>query len=1119
MFRKGGTLAMGGIVAAFLAFCGVAFGQGAILQGGPVTASHPVVWYYSGLVGDPGNAAGFGPNGVAGVGISELLLVHQGTGTPPYANVGTGPMYATNCGYDGPVSSGSGYHYLCLDPNANGGGLIEYGYSPPATPLPLNLCVNGSCTVLPQSGGSGSTPATRQITTGNVDTATTTDNQIQWASASPGFKIENLYGCGPTTKGLWLNVSDEEGTAALYPIMLVAGAGNTVAGTSTAMIATTLAGTRISCDGISNWTASPVNPNTMTEWINPVSQYGAIGDEDDSYHCSWTSQLTCPGKNIAYFTGTKIVDIGYAGPGYGAYVGTATWNSQHVLNLSPTPTTAGPLIHVTAIGLTTATGIGYLVGDEVGMDCGSGCTQFNQSTGYVSEIGFYNDNASGHLPTVAAAGTGGVDNASCTVIANGNGTSADGYALQGNYIQVNVVLNSSGNLGSGATISSYANASTLYTANMASPADEPVSAGTCTGLTGAALNFEPSGIPVTFAFNIKANDITTGFYSAIGCASTATALDTLSGAGSGATAECNAATSDARWCTDNTTAFANVIAAANNQSALNRPFRVHTPAGGYCLKPTLTPINGYGNFEGEGHNHTVFFLIANTAGDWPATLDSNQNGSLQNQGGTMTYGDEVNPNRGGEHFGGYTVIGDWSSAATQNALMNYGPTDWMHVYDYEAYYVHGRCWGVGADGPYPTGKGSVRESDAQDVRFEDCGAPGIPPLDIVSLGQIYGPNNLHFRNVRVFDPHGPGQAYRSCGNSDPAHIITWDDSHIELSSMSGTSLVADGLQLGDANCPNESFPAVGGGSYTPSSSPSPGIASFIGAGDTFSNIPAGYGATAGTTAAVHVYNGANNSNIILSGTIGAAGGAAGGGVYFDGGNKSTFRFQSNGASDYQWRAGTSLSSTNVGPGVTYDCGYLGCPLSQLVETDAQPGGANPLSFPMYSNALNHPLGLMWSQTVGVANATSGGQTMFGTGIGSRGFGPNYPVVGTLFETKAFGTYSTAASPGTTTFAVSLGGTTLLNWPTLALGNSQTTVPWSLYATCTFTAVGIAATANCWGTVSASGAATVPFFEAASVTGLNTTTIIGATLNLKTTWNAYASGDTIIWNNGGIWVPN
>lgn len=126
-----------------------AWGQGAILQGGPWTPGHVPQYVGQGssqaVVQDGGGARG----GAVGVNPSELGITARGTGTAPYAGQGTGPLGTNVCDYDAPTTNATGYHYLCLSPNAQGGGLLAYGASFPATALPFKFNINGTAYTFP----------------------------------------------------------------------------------------------------------------------------------------------------------------------------------------------------------------------------------------------------------------------------------------------------------------------------------------------------------------------------------------------------------------------------------------------------------------------------------------------------------------------------------------------------------------------------------------------------------------------------------------------------------------------------------------------------------------------------------------------------------------------------------------------------------------------------------------------------------------------------------------------------------------------------------------------------------------------------------------------------------
>jgi hypothetical protein len=130
-----------------------AFGQ-AILQGGPWAPGRaPMYVGQSGsqpIVQDSGPASGGG----IGLGLAEQLLqIRSATNTYPAANAGTGQFLTNWCDYDGPTTNATGYHFLCMSPNAQGGGLIAYGAAGGASTLSLAFNVNGTTYPFPFSIG------------------------------------------------------------------------------------------------------------------------------------------------------------------------------------------------------------------------------------------------------------------------------------------------------------------------------------------------------------------------------------------------------------------------------------------------------------------------------------------------------------------------------------------------------------------------------------------------------------------------------------------------------------------------------------------------------------------------------------------------------------------------------------------------------------------------------------------------------------------------------------------------------------------------------------------------------------------------------------------------------
>jgi hypothetical protein len=121
-----------------------AMAQSTVLQGGAWTPGH--VPQYSTYGSQPVVIDGGGSGGGAiGQNLSELGIVSRSpTNTYPSANSGNGPHGEHGCLYDAPITNATGFHYLCFDPNALGGGLISYGAGGGAAVGTLTFNLNGA---------------------------------------------------------------------------------------------------------------------------------------------------------------------------------------------------------------------------------------------------------------------------------------------------------------------------------------------------------------------------------------------------------------------------------------------------------------------------------------------------------------------------------------------------------------------------------------------------------------------------------------------------------------------------------------------------------------------------------------------------------------------------------------------------------------------------------------------------------------------------------------------------------------------------------------------------------------------------------------------------------------
>lgn len=176
----------------------VAWGQATLLQGGAWTPGHAPM-YVGGsrsqpVVQDSGSAAG----GSAGTGLSELGITIRSSGSGPYANAGLGPWKTNDCDYDAPTDNSTGYHFLCMSPNAQGGGLITYGAAGGASQLPLYFILNGVKYEFPGSGNGNVVGPTVSILNDIPCFANTGGALLQDCGISLGSQGENLFLATPS---------------------------------------------------------------------------------------------------------------------------------------------------------------------------------------------------------------------------------------------------------------------------------------------------------------------------------------------------------------------------------------------------------------------------------------------------------------------------------------------------------------------------------------------------------------------------------------------------------------------------------------------------------------------------------------------------------------------------------------------------------------------------------------------------------------------------------------------------------------------------------------------------------------------------------------------------------
>ena len=189
---------------AFLLAPALALAQGSLLQAGPPVGGHSPMYSPGGgfqaVLQDSGPASG----GMAGLGVSEHLQVNPSS----MASSGTGPLGTHDCRYSAAVNSGA-YYYLCLDANAQGGGLLAYGNAGTAPPLPFSIGVNGTLYQLPFSVGGVTGPNTSTVndfacwnnTTGTLLKDCTGVSSVGFSGGTTGFTVTGspITGAGTIT--------------------------------------------------------------------------------------------------------------------------------------------------------------------------------------------------------------------------------------------------------------------------------------------------------------------------------------------------------------------------------------------------------------------------------------------------------------------------------------------------------------------------------------------------------------------------------------------------------------------------------------------------------------------------------------------------------------------------------------------------------------------------------------------------------------------------------------------------------------------------------------------------------------------------------------------------------
>lgn len=220
------------------------------LQGGPWTPGHVPQYVGQGssqpVIMDGGPAAG----GAVGVNVGELGIVARSpTNVYPSIGQGTGAFGSIGCMYDAPITNATGYHFLCLSPNATGNvGLLSFGAAGGASNINFDFNINGTLYTFPF------------VTGGIVGPGTTVSGDVACWNNTVGTLLKD---CGAplnaATNNTWTGTNNFTSTFQIMGATETFPASGNIVGTSDVQ---TLTNKSIS--------GSEINSGTLTATVMPA---------------------------------------------------------------------------------------------------------------------------------------------------------------------------------------------------------------------------------------------------------------------------------------------------------------------------------------------------------------------------------------------------------------------------------------------------------------------------------------------------------------------------------------------------------------------------------------------------------------------------------------------------------------------------------------------------------------------------------------------------------------------------------------------------------------------------------------------------------------------------------
>ncbi len=458
----------------------------------------------------------------------------------------------------------------------------------------------------------------------------------------------------------------------------------------------------------------------------------------------------------------------------------------------PLDTTIAAVNSGTSITLAAAASLpsgGYYIESAIEATPGTGCVPGGVETlsASAAEAGQLTVTSCGvfTIPTVAAAGSGGTDNAGvpnsgvppCVVVGT-TGTVPMGFG----YFEAVVETNSGG--GIAAVLSMLRNGT--YTMNPTTLSAEPVASETCGALTGATLNLSAAMGVETVNATVR------GSYT--GAPSGAQAV-TSSGGISGdtymlATAKAGSYT----YGVDSSGALASAIAKANSTFATSgQPQAIKLPAGSYIIDHTALPAltNGV-TIEGAGWFRSRLFLGPSYSGGL-FTVQTVASGFSQATGNAWS-ASTVSP---GQVFRNFGILGDLDSGNAVTAFDVQGEnTNFALIENVFVRPLVGPCLYVGDQQIGAGGNAYAREGRIQNLQCFNAGTPLQPAELFQSQGTGSGidSTNEWVISTRVFGSMGPGVVVGSLNTHKPTTYLQFTSLSSEDAGLANP--VADAIDIG-----------------------------------------------------------------------------------------------------------------------------------------------------------------------------------------------------------------------------------------------------------------------------------------------------------------------------------